>query len=240
MFIRRVVMWLALLLFSATSCGALPAEEPVFAFLAPVRSVNTALPPSLQDIESRLPPDHGMHDEDFVTWAHEGTHGVDSQHSKPQTRAFYVLRGRMAKFRQPKISIEEIAAHVPSALRGKIFKHYLGTQLKWWNDDPLYLVHEWNAYTNGAQVRKELGWAKRAETEAHMAEMGVYVSALVSLTETRDPTYDLGPLVTFIRWNVARGREIVGSRWNGLPAFVSAAEATYAPALDLMDLVKKD
>ncbi len=236
MFVRR----LALTLLAAGVCYTLPAEEPVFGFLEPVRSVNTALPKSLQDIESRLPVDHGMHDEDFVTWAHEGTHGVESRHSRPAARAFYVLRGRVARFGQPKISIADIAAAVPGPLRGKIYKHYLGTQLKWWNDDPLYLVHEWNAYTNGAQVRKELGWAKRAETEAHMAEMGVYVSVLVSLTEIRDPAYDLGPLVAFIRWNAARGRLIVGDRWNGLPAFVSAAEATYAPALDLMDLVKKD
>lgn len=235
-----VVRRLALTLLLAGACFTLPADEPVFGFLEPVRSVNTALPPSLQDIESRLPLNHGMSDEDFVTWAHEGTHGVESRHSRPPTRAFYVLRGRVARFRQPKISITEVAAAVPEPLRGKIYKHYLGTQTKWWNEDPLYLVHEWNAYTNGSQVRKELGWVKRAETEAHMAEMGVYVSVLVSLTETKDPAYDLGPLVAFVRWNVARGQEIAGDRWNGLPAFVSAAEATYAPALDLMNLNRKD
>lgn len=224
----------------AGACLTLPAEEPVFGYVEPLRSVNKELPPSLQDIESRLPPDHGLHDADFITWAHEGTHGIDSRHSRSPTRAFYVLRGRVARFRHPKLSIANVAAAVPEPLRGKIYKHYLSTQLKWWNEEPLYLVHEWVAYTNGAQVRKELGWAKRAETEAHMAEMGVYVSVLVSLTATEDPTYDLGPLVAFIRWNVARGREIAGDRWNGLPAFVSAVEATYAPAMDLMDLVSKD
>lgn len=216
------------------------ADEPEFSFLEPLRKVNSALPPSLQDIESRLPPNHGMRDADLVTWAHEGTHGIDSKHSRDPVRAFYVLDGRMAKFRHPRLTITEIAAAVPPKLRGDIYRHYLDTQTKWWNEQPLYIMHEWVAYTNGSQVRKELGWAKRGETEEHMAEMGVYVSTLVSLTATKDPTYDLGPLVAFIRWNVARGRLIAGDRWNGFPAFVTACEQTYAPAIDLMDLEKKE
>lgn len=220
--------------------GFAPATEPEFLFLEPLRAVNSALPPSLQDIESRLPPGHGMEDEDLVTWAHEGTHGIDSRHSRDPVRAFYVLRGRVAKFRHPRLTIKEVAAAVPLKLRGRIYKHYMDAQTKWWDEQPLYIVHEWIAYTNGSQVRKELGWAKRGETEAHMAEMGVYVSTLVSLTATKDPAYDLGPLVTFIRWNVARGRLITGDRWIGLPAFVTACEQTYAPAIDLMDLEKKE
>lgn len=234
MFARTLFIAGALVFLANTT----PAAEPEFLFLQPIRTVNSSLPPSLQDIESRLPPDHGMHDEDFVTWAHEGTHAIDSQHSRDPVRAFYVLGGRLAKFRHPRLTITEIAAAVPHKLRGKIYSHYLVAQTKWWNDQPLYVVHEWVAYTNGSQVRKELGWVKRGETEAHMAEMGVYVATLVSLTETKDPAYDLGPLVTFIRWNVARGRLIAGDRWNGLPAFVSACEQPYAPAIDLMDLEK--
>lgn len=216
------------------------ASEPEFSFLEPLRKVNSALPPSLQDIESRLPPGHGMNDADLVTWAHEGTHGIDSRHSRDPVRAFYVLDGKMAKFRHPRLTITDVAAAVPHELRGGIYKHYLGTQTKWWNEQPLYIMHEWIAYINGSQVRKELGWAKRGETEAHMAEMGVYVATLVSLTATKDPTYDLGPLVTFIRWNAARGKSIADDRWNGLPAFVSACEQAYAPAIDLMDLEKRE
>ena len=217
-----------------------PAAEPEFSFLEPLHPTRPGLPPSLQDIESRLLADHDLRVEDEVTWAHEGTHYIDSRLSRDPVRAFYCLRGRVARFRHPKISIAQIAAAVPKPLRGNIYQQYLVNQRKHWDSQPLYLVHEWLAYTNGSQVRKELGWEKRGETERHMAEMGVYVSVLVSLTETQDPDYNLGPLVTFIRWNVARGKLIVGERWNALPAFVTACEIPYAPAIDLMDLVKKD
>lgn len=216
------------------------ANEPEFSFMAPLRTVDPALPPSLQDIESRLLPDHDLRVEDPITWAHEGTHYIDSRHSRDPVRVLYCLRGRFVRFRHPRISILDVATAVPPALRGGIYKHYLVAQTKWWNDQPLYLLHEWNAYTNGSQVRKELGWEKRGETERHMAEMGVYAAVMISVAETKDPEYDLGPLVRWIRWNARRGREIVGERWTGLPAFVTACELSYAPAIDLMDLKERD
>lgn len=221
-------------------CFSVSATEPAFSFLEPLHAERPNLPPSLRDIESRLLGNHDLRSEDEVTWAHEGTHYIDSRISRDPVRAFYCLRGRVARFRHPKISMAQVAAATPPRLRGDIYQHYLVTQRKHWDNQPLYIVHEWLAYTNGSQVRKELGWEKRGETEKHMAEMGVYVSVLVSLTETQDPDYNLGPLVEFVRWNAARGKEIAGKRWNAFPAFVTACELPYAPAIDLMDLVKKE
>jgi hypothetical protein len=229
------LVWLGLSLF-------VPAAEPEFSFLAPLRPPDSRLAPTLADIESRLETNHDLRGEDMITWGHEGTHYIDSRLVRSPVRAFYCLKGRVARFRNPKISITRVAAGVPPKLRGAIFQSYLANpaKLKVLDDEPLYLLNEWLAYTHGSQIRKEIGWAARGETLQHMAEMGVYVSVLVDLTERLEPTYDLGPLVAFVRWNVARGKEIAGNQWNGLPAFVSAAEAAYAPALDLMDLVKKD
>ena len=232
-------LFLALLL--AFSCLNVPANEPEFSYMAPLRPEDHRLPLSLRCIEARLDEHHDLRVEDMITWAHEGTHYIDARNSRSPVRAFYCLRGRIARFRNPKISITQIARATPAALRGKIYATYLADRdrLRAWDDDPLYVVHEWVAYTNGSQVRKELAWEKRGETLAHMAEMGIYVAVLISLTETQDPAYDLGPLVTFVRWNAARGKEIAGAQWNGLPAFVAAAEQAFAPALDLMDLVKR-
>lgn len=220
----------------------IPAAEPEFSFLESSRPHDPRLPPTLADIESRLEANHDLRSEDPITWGHEGTHYIDSRLIRSPVRAFYCLRGRVARLRNPKISITRVAAGVPPTLRGAIYQTYLANpaKLQVLDEEPLYLLNEWLAYTHGSQIRNEIGWTKRGETLRHMAEMGVYVSVLVDLTERLDPTYDLGPLVTFIRWNVSRGREIAGDQWNGLPAFVSAAEASYAPALDLMDLVKKD
>jgi len=230
-----------LLLLSLTfACLSVPANEPEFSFLKPVWEENAQLPPSLRCIEARLERNHDLRVEDQITWAHEGTHYIDARLSRSPVRAFYCLRGRVARFRNPRISITQVARATPPALRGTIFNTYLNNPDKRvWDDDPLYVVHEWNAYTNGSQVRKELGWERRGETLAHMAEMGVYVSVFVSLTELKDPAYDLGPLVAFVRWNALRGKEIAGDQWNGLPAFVAAAQQAYAPALDLMFLEKE-
>jgi hypothetical protein len=236
-----MVTKLLLALLLACACLSLPANEPEFSYLAPTWQENAELPPSLRCIEARLARDHDLRAEDLITWAHEGTHYLDARHSQSPVRAFYCLRGRIARFRNPRVSLTQIARATPVLLRGNIYNTYLAAQdrLRAWDDDPLYVVHEWVAYTNGSQVRKELAWEKRGETLAHMAEMGVYVSVLVNLIETQDPAYDLGPLVTFVRWNAARGKEIAGTQWNGLPAFVKAAEQAFAPALDLMDLVKR-
>lgn len=236
MFTRLLLAWLL-----AGVCLSVPANEPEFSFLEPAWEENTHLPPSLRCIEARLERNHDLRVEDQITWAHEGTHYIDARLSRSPVRAFYCLRGRVARFRNPRISITQVARATPPALRGKIYNTYLANpdKLRVWDDDPLYIVHEWNAYTNGSQVRKELGWDRRRETLAYMAEMGVYVAVLISLTEMKDPNYDLGPLVTFVRWNALRGKEIAGDQWNGLPAFVAAAEQTYAPALDLMFLQKE-
>lgn len=225
----------------AFACLSVPANEPEFSFLDPMWVEDAQLPPSLRCIEARLERNHDLRVEDQITWAHEGTHYIDARLSRSPVRAFYCLRGRVARFRNPRISITRVARATPPALRGKIYNTYLANpdKLRVWDDDPLYIVHEWNAYTNGSQVRKELGWDRRGETLAYMAEMGVYVSVLISLTELEDPTYDLGPLVAFVRWNAARGKEIAGAQWNGLPAFVAAAEQSFAPALDLMFLQKE-
>ena len=229
------LVWLLLALL-------VPAAEPEFSFLEPLRPLDSRLPPTLADIESRLQADHDLRVEDPITWGHEGTHYIDARLVRSPVRAFYCLRGRVARFRNPKISMTRIAAGVPPRLRGAIYRSYLlePSKLRVLDDEPLYLLNEWIAYTHGSQIRKEIGWVKRGETLQHMAELGVYVSVLVELTSQADPTYDLAPLVTFIRWNVARGKEIAEDQWTGLTAFVSAAEASYAPALDLMDLVKKD
>jgi hypothetical protein len=222
-------------------CLSVPANEPEFVFLEPMWEEDAQLPQSLRCIEARLERQHDLRVEDQITWAHEGTHYIDARLSRSPVRAFYCLRGRVARFRNPRVSITQVAMATPPALRGKIYNTYLGNpdKLRVWDDDPLYIVHEWNAYTNGSQVRKELGWDRRGETLAYMAEMGVYVSVLISLTETKDPTYDLEPLVTFVRWNARRGKEIAGARWKSLPAFVAACEELYPPALDLMMLKKE-
>jgi hypothetical protein len=239
MFTQR---WLFAVLGWLLLSSRVPAAEPEFSFLAPLRPVDARLPPTLADIESNLEANHDLRNEDPITWGHEGTHYIDSRLVRSPVRAFYCLRGRVVRLRNPKISITRIAAHVPPPLRGAIYRSYLVNQakLRVLDEEPLYLLNEWLAYTHGSQIRKEIGWDKRGETLRHMAEMGVYVSVLVDLTSQLDPTYDLRPLVTFIRWNASRGKEIAGDQWNGLPAFVSAAAAKYAPVLDLMDLIKKD
>lgn len=226
------------LIFACVSARA-AANEPKFFELKPLRAANPTLPPTLRDIESHLLPTHDLRNEDEITWGHEGTHYIDARLSLRPVRTFYCLRNRVVRIKSPKISMAQIAAAVPPPLRGRIYEHYLVTQAKYWDDQPLYIVHEWTAYTHGAQIRKELKWDKRGETEKYMAEMGVYVAVLVELTERLDPDYDLEPLVAFVQWNAARGREIAEDRWIDLPAFKTAAELPYVPAVDLMNLNKE-
>lgn len=175
-----------------------------------VRRPPAAVPPALADLLSRVPrPEYWRDPVDPscpVTWAHESTHGMTSELSAGRRWSMYLLDGKAVEFDgQPAVTIRQVAAAIPPADRGPIFDLYLVKQAGDWNEEPLYLLDEWNCYVHGSIARRQAGLATRQETERYAAEMERYCRAMLGVVEKLDPDYgDLDQLRAFIRWQADR------------------------------------
>ena len=129
----------------------------------PQREVD--IPGYLGDIESHLPKGHPYKARDKMTWAHEGTHGINSQIRNENTEkvgSAYILNNTAWTAPQiQSVTLENVAKNVPDDIKGNIYNLYLISGQRWWNDSPLYLVDELSAYLNATRVGKEVGSLER-------------------------------------------------------------------------------
>jgi hypothetical protein len=171
--------------------------------------------PILTDLYCRVPnPDYfadHREPDDLVTHVHELTHGVSNRlHASTIKHGIYLGDGKGIVLKHPKVTIEQVANHVPKEDRGPIFKLYLVDQRRDWNTSPAYLLDEWNAYIHGSIARKQLGWQKRKETEDFAKEMERYCRVMLTVVKKHDPEYpDLQHLSNFIDWQSERFDRIV-------------------------------
>jgi hypothetical protein len=153
--------------------------------------------------------------DDLVTHVHELTHGVSNRlHASTIKHGIYLLDGKGIILNHPKVTIEQVAHSVPKSERGRIFDLYMVQQRKDWNDSPIYLLDEQNAYIHGAIAHQQLRLGKkREETFAHAREMEGYVNHLVKVIEKRDPDYpDMDKLKAFVAWQSNRLKSISEKR----------------------------
>jgi hypothetical protein len=155
----------------------------------------------LIDIARHLPAQYGDQywSDDAITAAHETSHGIHAHlrnYIAPQPigyNAFYVLGNKAAIVEEPDMRKSDIKAHVASVLRGPRYQLYLEQQIAW-DDSPLYIFDEWNAYVNGAAVgvgQVEAGLYDGQWTDAVMGplEFTVYALATASAIKAKDPSY---------------------------------------------------
>lgn len=155
----------------------------------------------LTDIENHLPASYGTtyRDSDKLTWGHETSHGIHAHirnanwvSGKPRN-ALYVGGDKAALIDEPKIRKSQVAAFIPSSLRGSRYSLYVVGQTEW-DDTPLYLWDEWNAYVNGGAVGTDLvdsglftgGWRDGVNGQL---EFTVYGIAVAMAVEKYDPAY---------------------------------------------------
>lgn len=137
---------------------------------------------SLGDIDCRLKSFNNYdwknyRDDDKVTWAHEGTHGLNARIKIENKMAygFYLLNGKAIVLSNPNFTLKDLAKKIPKENRGKLYKLYIVDAQKWWNEKPLYCVDELSAYVNGCIVGIETGMLNRAKYSLDNAkEMYIY------------------------------------------------------------------
>ncbi len=154
-------------------------------------------PPTLRDIAGRLPKNTPAYEPCPVTYGHEGSHflskGAEGHHG------IYVGEGRLRYVPIPPLRTEAVFANVPPERRGPIYETYLRQgRSEYWRDKPVMILDEWVAYLRGSQIRRELGWEKRQETDRYCAVMADY-SAVMHRMAMDIPDYDCSVLTLFCR-----------------------------------------
>lgn len=177
----------------------------------------------LADIERHLPARYGTtyRDSDPVTWGHETTHGINSHlrntgaynPSGRKVNGFYVGDDKAIVLPEPPIRKSEVAPYIPQSLRGGRFGQYVTGQRAFENE-PLYLMDEWTAYTNGGAVGVELAKAGQWRQGGRDAVAGVveftgYGFGVARAIEAKNPGYlDRNPdLKNFVAWQGLRAMD---------------------------------
>jgi hypothetical protein len=188
----------------------------------------------LTDIARHIPAQYGdtyWFDEP-ITAGHETTHGIQAHlrnYEAPpgHVNAFYVLGNKAAFVVEPDMRKSDIKPQIVSALRGPRYNLYLEQQTEW-DDTPLYVFDEWNAYVNGAEVgvgQVQAGLYTGQWTDAVMGplEFTAYAIATAQTVKIKDPTYYASNMQfrCFTAWNIKRamalyeaGRTMTQFQWT--------------------------
>ena len=165
------------------------------------RSANARWGTALNDIEAHLPASYGnaYRDNDKVTHGHETSHGIHSHirnhlnTTGKRANGFYLLDDQAVLVVEPNLRKSQVAPFIPQALRGSRYGTYVTGQVEW-DDTPLYLWDEWNAYVNGGEVAVDLFsaglWDQGSrDAVAGLLEFTVYALAVGMAVERHDPQY---------------------------------------------------
>lgn len=139
---------------------------------------------------------------DRDTDAHETTHMIQADLRNNKNRSvnyrqrfnsFYLIGGKGIDFLEPNMRKRQVVSYVPQVLREYRFPTYVSGQTAW-DDTPLYLVDEWCAYMNGAEVAIEDYYNNRHDGTKYDAvkgvmEFSIYCTALCMSIHDNDPEY---------------------------------------------------
>jgi hypothetical protein len=177
-----------------------PKSDLKFITFGP-QQTRTAPSATLTDIVSHLPSSYGntYYDSNLVTWGHETTHGINAHvrnnfnTTGRKANAFYVLNDRAVVVAEPRIVKSQVGPYVPTGLRASQFSLYIEGQPAW-DAQPLYILDEFNAYTNGAVVAIDLHknnlWTYgQQDVLAGIVEFVSYSLALGRAVKEKDSEY---------------------------------------------------
>ena len=134
------------------------------------------------------------------TNAHETGHGIHSYLRNKYTRelgkrvnGFYGLQGRGIIVEEPNIRKSQVNNFVPQSLRGYRFPLYLQGQREW-DDTPLYIYDEWNAYVLGGKCCVDDYQNNRyrggnVDGVSGCLEFSIYSTAVCMAVKELDPIY---------------------------------------------------
>lgn len=213
----------------------------------------------LTDIEDHLPASYGTtyRDDDKITWCHETSHGIHAHlrnnfnTTGKKANAFYVGNDQAVIVVEPNITKSQVAPFIPASLRASRFDTYITGQTEW-DDTPLYVWDEWNAYVNGGACAVDLeshglwtgGWRDGVDGQL---EFTIYALAVAMAVEKYDPGYlaSYPQFKEFLAWNARRamtifrqGRTMKDFAWDEQDAYYARIR-TAPDAADLRAFATK-
>lgn len=197
---------------------------------------------ALTDIANHLPSSYGStyDDPDLVTFGHETSHGIHAHlrnyenDTGARANAFYVLGDQAALVEEPDIRKSDMIPYVPASLREFRFGTYVSGASSW-DDTPLYIWDEWNAYVNGAEVGvgrvHEGKWNEGWRDQSGNFEFVVYAMALAHAVSELDPSYfaSHAQFREFLMWNTERAMGLFFEH-QSMSEFQSGSVASYYAA----------
>jgi hypothetical protein len=203
---RLLVSFIFTLAFLPTMAGAADSPAPQFIEYKPQRY--DPHQDFFGDILSHLRPEDGNHYavQDPIVYAHEATHGINAnlRNSYRVGAAFYVGNNKAALMAQPRCRLSHVAQMIPPALRKDGYQTYFVEMRRHWDDSPLYVVEEWDAYTNDSTVALTTHQIGKRNDVHKLLEFSVYAVYAVGAAQHYDPSYDCRPLISFVGWNEDR------------------------------------
>jgi hypothetical protein len=153
----------------------------------------------LTDIMQHEAPGDSDNYDDLVTLGHETSHGIHAyirnhlNTSGQRMNGFYVLDNRAVLVKEPNLRKRDVAPYVPKSLQGYRYAQYVTGQTAW-DDTPLYLYDEWNAYVNGGAsgvdlVNNNLWNYPWRDAVSGVIEFSAYALATGMAVRDRDPNY---------------------------------------------------
>jgi hypothetical protein len=206
----------------AAPAGPQPGDGVQWLDYGPLSSTTGAgWGPVLTDIAQHLPSSQlaTYWDSDPITAGHETSHGIHAwlrnnfNDTGVAANGFYVLGSRAVIVEEPGMRKSDVAAYVPASLRGSRFSLYITGQTEW-DDTPLYVWDEWNAYVNGTAVGVDLATAGAWTSGWQDACMGtlefvVYALAVGMAVRDHDAAYfaSYRQFTEFLAWNLRRSMQ---------------------------------
>ena len=117
---------------------------------------------------------------DKVTAVHEDTHGVNSKlRNSLGGNCYQLYEGVYVRFASTPRSVTLRQVADACEWRGDIYRLYMVSQQRWWNDTPLYPYDEWVAYSNGGWQQLLDGGTRGSSdiTYPYSMEMATYCHA---------------------------------------------------------------
>jgi hypothetical protein len=180
----------------------------------------TGFGPVIDDLERHATAGHPMRNRrDPGNWAHELSHQVNSQIREGRNNGFYVLKNRCLVLPEPNFTLDKVADAVAKKDRGPSYNLYLIKMVRWWRDEPLYVMDEATAYATGLEYAVVAGHKDQSRRNS-ANEFVTYSRVLLETTKRLDSDYpELGVLEDYVNWNAARVSQLT-NKHDGTDSYV--------------------
>lgn len=183
--------------------------------------VRSSLSSSVHEVNHCISSDLRINNNSFATsiyWDNNDIEGVEEiqpifamkekSYGAGRNNAFYVGNNTAYVFPEPNLRKSDCIPFIQDKFKLNRYKTYITGQTAW-DDTPLYIYDEWNAYIAGTECAIELGQLgitenKGTDISIGPLEFAVYSLALCMAIDKKDPSYLTKEFIEFTQFQLDR------------------------------------